>query len=89
MEKDYDEIISDILIQLASFELRSKREHERVESLTKRMDLTVKRMVKIESRMEELLKQLNSSINTQSKFEDEQTRLNKEFVDFINRNQSI
>jgi hypothetical protein len=53
------------------------------------MDLTVKRMVKIESRMEELVKQLNSSISTQSKFEVEQTRLNKEFLDFINRNQSI
>jgi hypothetical protein len=34
MEKDYDEIISDILIQLASFELSIKREYERVESLT-------------------------------------------------------
>ena len=85
MDREYDEVISDILIQLAAIEINNDVEHERLNSLTKRIDLTVKRMVKVESRMEELERQFNLMIQTQKRFIEEQNRINKEFSDFIKR----
>lgn len=85
MDREYDEVISDILIQLAAIEINNDVEHERLNSLTKRIDLTVKRMVKVESRMEELERQFNLIVQTQKRFIEEQNRINKEFSDFIKR----
>lgn len=86
MERDYDEVISDILIQLAAIEQNRERENERVESLTKRMNLTVKRVVKVELRLEELEKQVSAIYKTQKRFIDEQAGLNRDFLDFMKRN---
>jgi chromosome segregation ATPase len=45
MERNYDEVISDMLIQLARMETRMVK-------ADKRMDLTIRRMVKAEERLE-------------------------------------
>jgi hypothetical protein len=45
MERNYDEVIADMLIELA--EIR-----KRMEKSDKRMDLTIRRMVKGEGRLE-------------------------------------
>jgi hypothetical protein len=52
MERNYDEVISDMLIQLAAIEISREKENARMEAFDKRMDLTIKRMVKAETRLE-------------------------------------
>jgi hypothetical protein len=55
MERNHDEVISEMLIELELI-------HERGEKLNKRLDLTIKRMVKAEERMEGFDKKLGQSI---------------------------
>ena len=58
MERNYDEVISEMLIGLEQI-------HARGEKLNKRLDLTIKRMVKAESRLEDVDKKLELSIKDQ------------------------
>lgn len=97
MEKNYDEVISDMLIQLASIETALERQNDRMESFDKRMSLTIKRMVKAESRLEhqekrmeaydkrmELFnKKLEQSIKDQREFSQMQSQVNKYFLSAI------
>jgi hypothetical protein len=52
MERNYDEVISDMLIQLAGIERSLEQENRRMEAFDKRMELTIRRMVKAETRLE-------------------------------------
>ena len=52
MERNYDEIISEMLIQLAQIEQSREKENTRMEAFDRRMELTIKRMVKAEERLE-------------------------------------
>ena len=93
MERNYDEVISDMLIQLAQIERNLEQEHSRMEAFDKRMDLTIRRMVKAETRLEaaekrmELFDQkLEKSITDQKEFSSVQSKLNKYFLDCIKNN---
>lgn len=97
MERNYDEVIADMLIQLANIESALEKQNDRMESFDKRMTLTIKRMVKAESRLEhqekrmeafdkrvELLnKKLEQSIKDQREFSQMQSQLNKYFLNAI------
>jgi hypothetical protein len=52
MEKNYDEVISDMLIQLAEIESRWEALDKRLAKFDKRFEFTIKRMVKAEQRLE-------------------------------------
>lgn len=52
MEKNFDEVIADMLIQLDSIERRMSEADERNRAFDTKMQLTIKRMVKAESRLE-------------------------------------
>ena len=52
MERNYDEVIADMLIQLVRIEQSLEKQNTRMEAFDKRMNLTIKRMVKAESRLE-------------------------------------
>ena len=93
MERNYDEVISDMIIQLAQIERNLEQENTRMEAFDKRMELTIKRMVKAETRLEsnekrmELFDQkLEKSIRDQKEFSQMQSRLNKYFLDYIKNN---
>ncbi len=97
MERNYDEVISDMLIQLAGIEAALQKQNNRMESFDTRMNLTIKRMVKSESRIEhqekrmevfdrrmELFnKKLEQSIKDQKEFSQMQSRVNKYFLNAI------
>jgi hypothetical protein len=75
MERNYDEVISNMLIQLDQIDRRMKKAEERMEKFdvkleksNKRMDLTIKRMVMAEKKLvdqskinENFLKRLEQS----------------------------
>lgn len=87
MERSYDEIIADMLIQLTNMEARlerdSRRAEARFEKEGKRIDLTIKRMVKAESRLELFDRKLEQSIQSQQEFFNMQSKMNKFFLDQI------
>ena len=79
MERNYDEVISDMLIQLAQMEKADKR-----------MDLTIRRLVKAEARLEADEKRmmlvdekLERSIDDQKQFSIMQSKMNQFFLDQI------
>jgi hypothetical protein len=76
MERNYDEVISDMLIQLDRIE-------RRMQKADRRMDLTIKRMVKTETRMELFDKKLNQSIKDQMEYSRTQAAMNEYFLNFI------
>ena len=90
MERNYGEVISDMLIQLAGIEAALQKQNDRMESFDTRMKLTIKRMVKAESRlehhekrMEVFDKKLEQSIKDQKEFSQMQSRVNKYFLNAI------
>jgi hypothetical protein len=90
MERNYDEVISDMLIQLANIEAALQRQNDRMESFDTRMNLTIKRMVKVEARLEqhekwvELFdKKLEQSIKDQREFSKMQSDVNRYFLKAI------
>ncbi len=52
MERNYDEVIADMLIQLDQIERRMAKADQRMEKFDKRNDLTIRRMVRVENRFE-------------------------------------
>lgn len=78
-KNNYDEILSDILIQLDTIERRMTKSD-------KRMDLTVKRIVMLENKMEMLMKKQDSSILALQEFIAMQSKLNAYFLDYIDKN---
>ncbi len=93
MEKNFDEIIADMLIQLANIEIRREAEDRRMEAFDKRLELTMRRMVRVESRLEahdkkiDLLdRKLDKSIESLKEFAHMQSELNKYFLDYIKKN---
>lgn len=92
MERNYDKVISEMLIQLANIEMSLEKENSRMEAFDKRMELTIKRMVKAEarleaseSRMEVFDQKLNKSIEDQKEFSHMQSKMNKFFLDYIEK----
>ena len=79
MERNHDEVISDMLIQLDHIERRMAK-------ADKRMDLSIKRLVKGEHRMELFDRKLEQSIRDQREFSKTQSQMNKYFLDFIKKN---
>ena len=95
MERNYDEVISDMLIQLAEIESRWEDLDKRLEKFDKRFEFTIKRMVKAEQRLEaqerrmQLFDQkLEQSIKILRDQHDSQSKLNKFFLDSIKKNTS-
>ncbi len=93
MERNYDEVISDMLIQLGAMESRWELLDHRLEKADKRLDLTIKRMVKAEQRLEnqekrmELFDQkLEKSLKELKEFSSMQSQVNKYFLDVIKKN---
>ncbi len=90
--KDYDDVISGMLIQLAEIEQSRERENTRMDAFDKRLALTIKRMVKAESRLEasekrmELFdRKLEQSIQEQKEFSKVQSELNRYFLNAIGK----
>ena len=76
MERNYDVVISDMLIQLDNIE-------RRMQKADRRMDLTIRRMVKAEARLELVDKKLNQSLKDQMEFSRMQSSVNAYFLYFI------
>ena len=70
--EDLAEVISEILIQMHGLEARMAR-------IDKRMEFTIKRMVKAESRLE-VLDKISNELDF---FKREQLSLNEKFVDYM------
>ena len=90
MERNYDEVISDMLIQLAAIEAALEKQNKRMESFDKRMELSIRRMVKAESRLERHEKsmevfnnKLEQSIKDQREFSRMQNQMNRYFLNAI------
>ncbi len=90
MERNYDEVISDMLIQLAAIEAALEKQNKRMESFDKRMELSIRRMVKAESRLEQHEKsmevfnnKLEQSIKDQREFSRMQNQMNRYFLNAI------
>jgi hypothetical protein len=73
MERNYDEVISEMLIELEQI-------RERGEKFNKRLDLTIKRMVKAEERMEDFDKKLDQSLKDQKMQSQMQAKVNASFL---------
>ncbi len=79
MERNYDEIIAEIIIQVSEIA-------DEIKTLKGRTDFNVKRINKLENQAESLTKKLDSfrtSYDEQIAF---QSRLNSSFLDYMNRN---
>lgn len=90
MQKDYDEVIAEMLIQLDQIEKRMLKADKRMEKFDKRLDLTIKRMVKAEQRMEntdkrmELFdKRLEQSLKDQKQFSQVQSKVNQNILNHL------
>jgi hypothetical protein len=85
MERNYDEVIAGMLMQLDNMQTRFEEAEVRFEKLDKRMDLTIKRMVKAESRLELVDRKLEQSIQAHKKFFAMQSKINKHFLGLIRK----
>ncbi len=90
MERNYDEVISDMLIQLANIESSLQKQNDRMEAFDKRMNMTIRRMVKAETRfeqhekrMEQFDKKLEQSIKSLREFSLMQNEMNRYFLNSI------
>jgi hypothetical protein len=97
MERNCDEVIADMLIQLADIEQRRIKHDVRLAKFDRRVELTIKRMVSAETRLERLEKIsekraelaernamiLNEKLEASLKA---QAKVNKYFLDFIKKN---
>ncbi len=100
MERNCDEVIAEMLIQLAQIERNLEKENSRMEAFDKRMALTIKQMVRVEERLgksddrmslfdqklNRSLEQLEQSLNDHREFSAMQSRMNNYFIDYIDRN---
>jgi chromosome segregation ATPase len=87
MERNYDEVISEMLIQLDEIERRWKKLDARMEKADKRLDMSIKRLVKaeqrlekVDDRMEEFDKKLKLSIKDQRAHSQLQGKVNATFL---------
>jgi ribosomal protein L31E len=69
MDRDYDVILADILISIDQIE-------SKIEKADKRMDLTIRRLVKIESRMEKAESIINGVRDHVERFTKDQAAVN-------------
>lgn len=86
MERNYDEVISEMLIELHQLQLRDAEQAESNAKFNKRMDLTIKRMVMAEKRLDLLDKKLDQSIKELKEFSRVQNEINKYFLKEIQKN---
>ena len=92
MDRNYDEVIAEMLIQLEDIERRMGKADRIMEKFDKRLDLTIRRMVKAESRLEAQESRmmvfdakLDQSIKDQMEFSKMQSNLNQYFLEAINK----
>ena len=69
MERDYDLIIADILISIDQIE-------SKMDKADKRMDLTIRRLVKIENRLEKAEINMNGVRDQMEQFSNDQIAVN-------------
>jgi formiminotetrahydrofolate cyclodeaminase len=93
MERNFDEVIADMLIQLANIEARREAEDRRMEAFDermrafdKRLELTIKRMVKIETRLDQGKKRMELFDERLKQSIESQNEINKYFLDYIKKN---
>ncbi len=86
MERNYDEVISEMLIELDQMHRESIELAQRNAKFDKRMDLTIARMVKAENRMEQFDKKLDESIKELKEFRRTQNEINKYFLKEMRKN---
>jgi hypothetical protein len=79
MERNYDELIADILIDVANLQ-------ERVGRLETRTDLSTKRIVKLENRVEFLTKRLDTFMDSYHESAAFQANLNDAFLQYMKNN---
>jgi len=85
MEKNYDEVIAEMLIELDQLHRKGVAQDERNAKFDKRLDLTIKRMVMAEKRLELLDKKMEQSIKDQKEFSRMQSKMNQYFLNVINK----
>ncbi|MBY0436261.1 MAG: hypothetical protein K2U26_19370 [Cyclobacteriaceae bacterium] len=61
MEKNYDEVIAEMLIELDQLHRKGMAQDQRNAKFDKRMDLTIKRMVMAEKRLEKIDQRLDAT----------------------------
>jgi hypothetical protein len=93
MERNYDEVIAEMLIELDQLHRKGIAQDERNAKFDRRLDLTIKRMVKAEKRldntekrMEQFDKKLEQSIKELKEFSKIQNEINKYFLKEIRKN---
>ncbi|MGC4021132.1 MAG: hypothetical protein QM734_03895 [Cyclobacteriaceae bacterium] len=93
MEKNYDEIIAEMLIDLHQIQRINEDQIDRNTKFDRRLDLTIKRMVKVEKRlddadkrMEQFDRKLEQSIKELKEFSRTQNEINKFFLKEIRKN---
>jgi hypothetical protein len=79
MERNYDEVIAELTIQIVSLQ-------DDLARINNRDSLTVKRVAKLENRIEFLSKKLDSFKIAFDEYIAFQSRLNSTFSDYMNRN---
>jgi hypothetical protein len=80
MERNFDEIISEMLIELDQIRKSREEADKRMEKFDKRLDLAIKRLVKSENRMEGFDKKLELSIKDQKTQSQVQAKANAYFL---------
>jgi len=86
MERNYDEVIAEMLIELDQLYRKGIAQDERNAKFDKRLDFTIKRMAKAENRMESFDKKLEQSIKELKEFSKTQNEINKYFLKEIRKN---
>lgn len=89
MERNYDEVIADMLIQLAAIEAAFEKQNARMERFDKRMELTIRRMVKAESRLEKHENLLERLEKNQERREKNLESFNRKLVQSIKDQQEF
>ena len=82
MERNYDEVIAEMLIELDQLHRKGIAQDERNAKFDKRLDFTIKRMVKAETRLEKIEKRLEGSENRMEMFDKKLDQSIKELKEF-------
>jgi len=80
MERNYDEVISEMLIELDQIRKSREEADRRMEKFDKRLELAIMRLVKSEDRMEDFDKKLKLSIKDQKAQSQVQAKANTYFL---------
>lgn len=99
-ERNYDEVVAEMIIQLGEIESNRRKADIRMEKFDRRMDLTIRRLVKAESRLEKIDARFDAAEQRMTVFDhklelsikkldeslDTQRQFNKYFLNYIKKN---